>query len=277
VTLIIGITCSDGIVIAADGAATLGAMGQRTVRQSVKKLTIIDGQVVVGVSGPVGLGQRITGVIGEMWGGKAFSMRDAKGNPVGPMKPHNAMTHVRQNIWKHIEIEMQVASAAGSALGSLAVTSAVSASILAMPLGHELCLFQFDQQGAPEQATKDIPFVAIGSGQLAADPFLGFVNRVLWRNKQPSLADGTFAAYWALDYVIQGDAGGVAEPKQLITISRQGSGWRATELEPEHLEEHQQSVEAAEQSLRDYKGTLSLKPGAAIAPAPPPPPTPAKT
>lgn len=62
-TLIVGIKCDDGIVLGADGAATLGVMGQSTVRQATKKLDILKESVVVGVSGPVGLAQRIRGEI----------------------------------------------------------------------------------------------------------------------------------------------------------------------------------------------------------------------
>ncbi len=62
-TLIVGLKCSDGIVLGADGAATLGVMGHQTARQTTKKLTILSESVVVGVSGPVGLAQRVAGEV----------------------------------------------------------------------------------------------------------------------------------------------------------------------------------------------------------------------
>ena len=59
-TLIVGIKCSNGIVVGADGAATLGnTVGLRTVIQPVAKLTIVRGAIVA-VSGPVGIGQLFT-------------------------------------------------------------------------------------------------------------------------------------------------------------------------------------------------------------------------
>ena len=45
-TLIVGIKCSDGIVVAADGAATLGSFGQQTAKQPVKKLCFIGDDVL---------------------------------------------------------------------------------------------------------------------------------------------------------------------------------------------------------------------------------------
>src|SRR5256885_291322 len=55
---LLGIRRSDGIVLGADGSATLGALGTYTARQqSVKKLRIVREKIVFGLSGPVGLGQ----------------------------------------------------------------------------------------------------------------------------------------------------------------------------------------------------------------------------
>ena len=68
-TLIVGILCSDGVVVAADGAATLGSLGNSTVRQEVKKLDVISGKIIVGVSGPVGLGQKLKDKIGKQYSG----------------------------------------------------------------------------------------------------------------------------------------------------------------------------------------------------------------
>lgn len=65
-TLIVGIKSKEGIVLAADGAATLGSMGNRTVIQSVKKLSTIQDKIIVGVSGSVGLSQRINGVVDKL-------------------------------------------------------------------------------------------------------------------------------------------------------------------------------------------------------------------
>jgi Proteasome subunit len=66
-TLIIGILCADGAVLGADGMATFGAMGQRTIQQPTRKLTKIGPCVAIGTSGPVGLGQRFTASIEELW------------------------------------------------------------------------------------------------------------------------------------------------------------------------------------------------------------------
>jgi ATP-dependent protease HslVU (ClpYQ) peptidase subunit len=73
-TLIIGIRCKEGVVLGADGAATLtNAQLQPTIQMPVKrKLQIFSGQVVVGVSGDVGLAQRFGQAIGDAWANKSL-------------------------------------------------------------------------------------------------------------------------------------------------------------------------------------------------------------
>ena len=95
-TLIVGIKCSDGIVVGADGAATFGAMGQQTIRQSARKLNILSHRIIVGVSGPIGLGQRINGRISALYSDGKLAGK----NPV------EAMTIIRAAIWPDISGEL---------------------------------------------------------------------------------------------------------------------------------------------------------------------------
>src|ERR1041384_917694 len=88
-TLIIGIRCSNGIVIGSDGAATLSALGQPTATQPTPKLDIFDHKVIVGVSGPFGLGQIIKGQIEEQW----------KGNKLSGKSLPQAMVYLRTQLW----------------------------------------------------------------------------------------------------------------------------------------------------------------------------------
>src|SRR5713226_9041619 len=60
-TILIGIRCTDGVVLGADGAATFvtgNAGSQFTIRQPVRKLQIVSEQLVIGTSGSINLGQR---------------------------------------------------------------------------------------------------------------------------------------------------------------------------------------------------------------------------
>lgn len=56
-TVVIGLKCSQGIILGSDGAATLGSMGLRTIVQPTTKLSLIENKAIFGFSGQVGLSQ----------------------------------------------------------------------------------------------------------------------------------------------------------------------------------------------------------------------------
>jgi 20S proteasome alpha/beta subunit len=67
-TLIVGIKCANGLVLGADGASTLGAPGQPTALQPYgKKLHSLHDSVVFGFSGYIGIGQRLEGILSELY------------------------------------------------------------------------------------------------------------------------------------------------------------------------------------------------------------------
>lgn len=246
-TLIIGVKCEDDVVIASDGAATLGSLGNRTVLQPTKKLHIIDNKVIVGVSGQVGLGQRITGEIETMWNGKKLAGK----------KSHEAMTIVSQGIREHMKQEYDMAQIASRTIGNTALQGAISATLVAIPVNKKTALFEFDHQGSPEEKTKDMPFVAIGSGQSIADPFLAFIRRVFWSDSCcPSLSDAIFAAVWTLQHAIFTNPGGVANPIQVMSLSIDGDDYSVKEYTSDELKEHYELITEIEKGLHDYKASM---------------------
>ncbi|MEW5911297.1 MAG: hypothetical protein AB1814_01975 [Thermodesulfobacteriota bacterium] len=243
-TLIVGAFCSDGVVLGADGAATVSQQpGQVTARQTTKKLEIINNKIIVGISGPVGLGQILNGVIKDIWDCKLLSGK----------KLHEAMIILRDQISKPIRDALNICSAGKDALGFAALQSGLCHIALSLPLQNKPCLFSFDHLGMPEQLNEKIPFFAIGSGAQQADPFLPFLRRIFWPDSLPNLTDGIFAVLWTLDYVIKSSPGGVAEPKQVVILSREGNDLVARELPEREIQEHFESIKAAEQALTQFR------------------------
>jgi hypothetical protein len=242
--------------VGADGAATLGALGQQTVLQPVKKLSIIANSAIMGVSGAVGLSQRIGGTVNKLWEdrklrGASFEVMQAIRDGIGPM--------LRAEITYAVEAAKLIGQ--GPAYGS-----AVSLTVLALPVQGVLRLYQFGCTGDPEEATKDLPFVAIGSGQHLADPFLAFLREIFWKQSQPTMPEGIFATVWSLLHAIRRNTGGVSEPIQLMTLSKDGNNYIAKELDADELKETRQNVAEAEEYLSKY--------GAQQGEPPPEPPAP---
>src|ERR1700687_3890450 len=71
-TLIVGLKCSDGVVVGADGISTFGNAAGHTIRQVTTKLEVIADKVVIGVSGSVGLAQRFKSEVEDLYADRKF-------------------------------------------------------------------------------------------------------------------------------------------------------------------------------------------------------------
>jgi len=244
-TLIVAIKCTDGLVVAADGATTFGSLGNRTIRQPSRKLTIVNQRMIVGVSGPVGLQQRFVGELSAV-------------SPGPNAKRHHVMDLLANAIRGPMRAEYQMLQAVGNTLGQVGLSSVLSSTVVATLIENVPTLIQFDQQGSPECATDDLRFISIGSGQPLADPFLAFLRRIFWNSKPPTLSDGIFAATWTLTHAIATNPGGVDAPTQVMTLACGTDGkCEIKELGDDDLAEHRQAIEFAEQRLGTFRDAIT--------------------
>ena len=241
-TLIVGIRCSDGVVLGADGAATLGdaAFAQPTVIQPVAKLHIVSDRIIMGVSGQVGLGQLYSDSV------KRAGQRLAKGSLA------NLQRELHQAIKSDSEQAVQAAVLWAKLNPQAAISLAATTSLVAIIGEGRPQLIQCNQVGQAEAATDDLPYVSIGSGQSLADPFLAFLRQVFWPDSPPRLAQGIFAVVWTLTHSIRVAPGGVSEPIQVMTLTNDKGKPSAQVLQDVELQEHRQSVDAAERHLSSF-------------------------
>jgi len=254
-TLIIGVLCQDGVVVASDSAATFGTDTAFTIgQQPVQKVTLVNDHILYASTGAVGLSQIVADRLRQLWEGKALS---------GLPTPEAAMDRLGKEIGAFVEPYLRTAQMQRQLVGS--ASSSLCKSLVALPVSHKPCLFQFDYNGAPERATPQLPFVALGSGQPIADPFLAFLRRLFWSNHEPTLAEGRFAAVWTIDHVRRTNPGGVGGNIQLATLEPvPGKPAAAKVATPDEVQEHLQKVEQAEAALQAHVR------GAATEAAPPP-------
>jgi 20S proteasome alpha/beta subunit len=258
-TLIVGIKCKDGIVLGADGAATYGTLGQSTIRQPhKKKLKILGNHGIVGVSGPVGIGQRFAGELEAMLS-SGLTITTLQGQQkqtnFGALKQHEAMSVLRDVLWKIIGKEMEIARVMTQTINNPApVQNTLSQSIVCMTIDGKPSMIHFDPHGSPEAVDDELPFVALGSGQMIADPFLAFIRRVFWNDQAPAtVKDGVFGAVWAIQHTIQTNPGGVGPPIQIITYSkvreRNADVWKIQELPEADNLERLQDIKTLEKEI----------------------------
>src|SRR5262245_7311432 len=94
---------------------------------------------------------------------------------------------------------------------------------------NDLFLAEYSSVDFQPEIKQDLVFVSMGSGQLLADPFLAFVNRVLWKNATPTVDVARFGVYWVLDHTIKLAPGKVGPPIRLATLSKIDGAWIAKE------------------------------------------------
>ncbi len=213
-TVLIGVRCVDGVVIGADSMAT-SAMGLSPLVHlpSNSKIKIHTQNIISASTGAVGFGQRLIHHIDAAIDGGVFR----NFNKV------DSVINVSKRFIKGLQ-ESLAPVTAGQGIGFGALLAAV--------IKDEPYLYEYDTVGfQPEIKEGNLFYVSIGSGQLLADPFLAFVNRVLWKNTMPTVDQAKFGIYWALDHTIRLAPIGVGGPIRLATLSKVQGNWTAAEIE----------------------------------------------
>lgn len=260
-TVLVGILCSDGVVIASDSAATFGTGQMATIgQQTTRKVHKLSPSMIFAATGAVGMAQVFADVLSRGYAANAFrnaATADEMMNKLG--------LAINTAVLPYLQSAQSLRQ-----LGA-GVDASLCKSMIAMDVKGTPLLLTFDFNGAPERATKELPFVSMGSGQPIADPFLAFLHRLLWKNSQPTIAEGRLAAIWTIDHVCKTNPGGVGGNVQLMILTKKPD---VLELGDGEVEEHKQQAAGAEAAfvkfLRPEAGPIVS--GAAEAPPIPQPP-----
>lgn len=247
-TLLVGILCTDGVVLASDSEATFGNGQFSTIgQQEVDKVFRICGETgMFAGTGAIGIAQVLIDSINRAWRENQLGRCDT------PVQFMNKIGHTIQSA----AIPYLQSAQAVQNLGQNPAASMCKSLIAVLHKGSAQ-LFQFDVNGAPEQATPQLPFVSLGSGQMLADSFLAFLKRVLWNNSQPNLAEGRLVATWVLEHVSTSNPGGVGGPSQIWTLTPNVP--HVAKLTSEHVQEHLQQIASAQAALvNDLRGRLAM-------------------
>lgn len=232
-TVLIGLLCEDGVVVGSDSSATFASQTIRTIEQRAKKVETIGDSVIIAGTGQVGLGQRFSHIVEEYY----------KGN-------HFAIKH-------HQQIANELSAATIMDFQSTAAKQGQFGALAAFAAQNEFHLCEFaitDFQ--PEFKTDSIWYCSMGSGQLIADPFLGFLREVFWQDTPPRISEGVFYVLWALEHTINLNPGGINGPAQIATLTKGDVGAVARILSDEDLIEHNDNIKAVKEHLSAYKEIL---------------------
>lgn len=259
-TLLVGVLCTNGIVIAADKQATHGAMGMQTIGQSITKINLVGTDTLFASSGRQGLGQQLEGVVRTKH--SSFHKNDY----------HPAIQEVQKGFRDILDPALVTAHLAARVYGpEVAMDDATCACLLATRFKDGLKLVEISNQASVEYLTPELPFITLGSGKGTADPFLGFLRKVFWPSRSPSVVEAALAAYWTVKHAIDMKVRDVGFDVDVFTLEPKGSAYEGAQLDEAHLKEHEDFRIAAEQRLASLRGELeSVSAPGATAPSEPP-------
>ena len=261
-SLIVGIRCTDSLVLAASGSGTMPSEdGLPPARQWSKKLRVVAGQAVLGVTGHEGLAQEM-----------ALSLERS----LAELDEHEtADDALRVRVRDAMAAPVQRTVAIHRTLQGLpgfGITSneyVISQSLLAIPFGDALRLFLLDPECSVTEVTDELTCATIGSAKDVADPFLAFLRKVLWEDRLPDVALGELSAYWTMLHVAETSPGALTFPVQLVVMRRAADGSiDVYERSESELSRIQQAIERGEEMIRK---SLRMQPTEAESEEGPPP------
>ncbi len=231
-TAVVGVLCTDGIVIGTDGSVTFAQGPHPTIEQPTEKLYVGPNNVIVAATGAAGHAQRF------------FSVSDRVFESIKePLPPY---LEVGKHLARHALDDFSFTHSNAEHFGAL----------VGFPLGSECFLCEFsDGNFQPEFKDSGIWYVSMGSGQHITDPFLALMRDIFWKDDPPSLQDGKFAVTWALSHVIDVNPGGINYPIQISVLERAKDSspqFKARFIDNAELQEHHKNIDEAKKHLRQY-------------------------
>lgn len=245
-TLIVGVLCEDGVVIGSDSVETFGLEPNlRTIEQPSIKIEIIGRKIITASTGHVGLAQRFNRIV------KGLHNSDRlRGSDV--IETGRLIAEETINDFRTTASALQNHPQHGWGFGSL----------VAIPINNAPQLFSYDPvQFLPElkgdtdeeRGDRTGRIVSLGSGQAIADPFLGFIRHIFWKDRLPKVRDGKLAVTWTLIHTIDLNTGGIGGEPHLAALEKRGRDWRA---EMANVGEIMEEVDDLERMLGDRRNTL---------------------
>jgi hypothetical protein len=280
-TIIVGILCSDGVVIGSDSALAVGRVGRYTIERQegdVFKIEIIENDIVTAFTGAAGLAQRFNDqvkiTIGELRKAYVQPRLPAGVGPVGtpvqlilfnkslvptgrvpydeigPVEIGRIISQLTIDDFRKTPSVLQQQPTIGWGFGAL----------FAFVCGGEPQLIDFDSvsfhpelKGLPDpkRAGQDRTWrcVSMGAGQALADAFLAHSYRLLFGQQVPTINRAKLVVAWTIKHVVRYNPGLVGGELQLAVLQKRNEKWEARYEDPGETEEQ---VDALEKYISEF-------------------------
>jgi hypothetical protein len=267
-TVIVGILCSDGVVIGTDSAMVAGRSqsGYTIERQDgdVLKIEVIEGTTLTAITGAMGLAQRFNEQMGTiirtlrepfqppqqqpfgMFGMPTGTLQQLLVNrvtagqiPYDTINPVEMGRLVAQLViadFQRTHSNHQVAN--GWGLGALFAFASGDTPQL---IDFDPVQFHPELKGLPDPQRGDQDrnwrCVTWGAGARLADAFLAHAYRLLFGGKAPTIARAKLVVAWTIDHVRRYNIGLVGGKLQLAILEKANGQWIAHHEDPGETEQ----------------------------------------
>lgn len=234
-TVVAAFLCTDGVVVAADSMLSVNIAGYPLAHHKGKKVHALMGDQLFAYAGDQGLGARFRTIV--------------------------ELSHAQiPGVAHPLQYPLDLTASAHTQFAStnIDITNLDLNAVVAFHhQGVHYCSVFEGISLQPRLLDTDHFYAALGTGRVAADPFLRFLYETFCQGMQPPLRDAVFLATWAVQYAIETIPGGVADPIYIGILERAGEGGYAVrELADEERDERLEAIEDARQTLREWRDSL---------------------
>lgn len=231
-TLVIGIQCTDGVVLAAERGAIPGT-GVVDVSEDVMKVHAVDGRFLVGLGGFSGQAHRYLEGIRRLEIADPASMRR--------FDVQEEIQKAMISLAADVAIPAKATQIIGGDIGTV-----LAEALVAFLSSDGPSLTHIGAVGMCD-CIDEILYHVIGSGEKIAAPFLSYIKRHVWQHKRPTIATAVVSTMWTFSFA-HNCAGNYSPPWVVATLqaSEDGRSAKIEFLDDDALGTHHQSVEELE-------------------------------
>jgi hypothetical protein len=256
-TVIIGILCSDGVVIGSDSALAVGRVGRYTIERhegSAFKIEIIENDVITAFTGAAGLAQRFNdqvaitikelrkpyvqprlpagiGPVGTpvqlaLFGKGLVQSGKIPYDEIGPVEIGRIISQMTISDFQKTPSILQSQPAIGWGFGALFAFVYAGEPHL---IDFDAVSFHPELKGLPDPKREGQDriwrCVSMGAGQALADAFLAHSYRLLFgQHEVPTISRAKLVAAWTIQHVIRYNPGLVGGELQLAILEKGSDG-----------------------------------------------------
>ncbi len=231
-TLLIGVQCTNGVVLGADSSATLATNGA-DVNDLAHKITLVGDHALIAIGGASAMGLQF-----EHGARTELESLHVAGELATLAHPELAAKISEQLIPAFLALKIPELAVKAKELpgGEENLASILARCLIATFTNAGPCLLAVNEFGLTDCADK-VPYAVEGNGDVAALPFLGYIRQHVWKNQPPDVGAGILAVLWAFRYAGRANPERLSEPYQLGVVERIGERLQARFLSETDLSE----------------------------------------